>query len=287
MQQQLLLDRKLPENINMQNYVGLVSYLEDPFNLFLRLNELEDEEADLVYFFIYSIGKKKIMIWGTYSKSEDDFKIESACKYSLAQLMPIYRYWQQNNFRYVANIVVDRFTPKIHEYVLGESLMSMDEYKRKKLFLAYETGEVDKSYLDKELGKNYPEKVYDKLLLKLAEDGEIDLETEQDPFRTEVFQQALQQYLVDIEEEIEEHEAKINLLDVDRSLNNLPENTLRQLKNITRKFLRKIERSSLVDDKVYSWLPSCPSKDQCQNGVNGSCGVYFYGTQLLDSRDLR
>jgi hypothetical protein len=64
MQRQLLQERDVKKELNMENYVGLVSYLEDPFNLFVRLDELENEDIDLVYFFVYSIGKKENYVMG-------------------------------------------------------------------------------------------------------------------------------------------------------------------------------------------------------------------------------
>jgi hypothetical protein len=287
MQQQTLEKRESQLNVNMENYVGLVSYLTDPFNLFLRLEDLENKDIDLVYFFVYSIGKKKIMLWGTYSKDNNDFHIEAACKYTTPQLMPIYRYWQNNNFRYIANVVVDRFTPKINEYLGRPGLMSMDEYKKKKFFLAFERGKIKKEDIDREIGKNYPEKLYDKLLLKLIEEGKLD-EATKEPLETEVFQDELEEYLNAIEKELKDHEKKINRLDIDRNLEaELSEETISQLINITQIFLKKMERSSLNDDKVYAWLPQCPQKDYCKGGVDGTCGVYFYGTHILDPRDLR
>jgi hypothetical protein len=180
---------------------------------------------------------------------------------------------------------LDRFTPKIKEYAFGTKEMSIDEYKKKKFFLAYEEGKIDKKELDREIGKDYPEKLYNKLVLGLIEEGKIDID-ESDPIQTETFQDALEQYLKDIKEELKEHERKINLVDMNRGLN-LSERSISQLQKITRKFLRKIEMSPLATDKVYSWLPSCPSKDQCETGISGACGVYFYGSKLLDPRDLK
>lgn len=286
MQQQLLLPREAADTRQMENYLGLVSYLTDPFNLFLRVADLENEDVDLVYFFVYSLGKKKIMLWGTYSKSEQDFHIEAACRYSVAQLMPIYKYWLSQDYSYVANAVVDRIGETLGKYG-GKSRMSKEEYQKKKTFLAFERKEISRAQIPREVGANYPEEIYDKLAFELIENEKLSSAEEQ-PLETKVFQLALQRYLRDIEKELQAHEASINRLDLKKEMNfKFSKRTLSELKQITQKFIRKIEKSSLTDDKVYEWLPACPAQESCRPGVDGTCGVYFYGTQLLDPRDLR
>lgn len=285
MQQQLLLKREQEKSAQQENFLGLVSSLSDPFNLFLRLNELENPDVDLVYFFVYSLGRKKIMIWGTYSKSEEDFHIEAACRYKVSQLMKIQHHWQDNRFQYVANAALDRIRPTLQGTLDLPLTMSEEEYLKKKTFLAYKRGKITRAQLDDRLGPGYPEGLYDRIVLELIEKDKLDAEVT-DPLKTKVFKDYLNRYLDDIESEIDEYEANRNLLTVEKYLG-LPDSTVVELQKITQLFLRKMERSSVNSEDVYQWLPACPDRESCIPGSGGACGVYFYGTYLLSPSDLR
>jgi len=47
----------------LDTYLGVARGLSDPFNLFVNITDIE-KNRDLIYFFSYSMGVKKVVVWG-------------------------------------------------------------------------------------------------------------------------------------------------------------------------------------------------------------------------------
>lgn len=268
---------------NLDQYLGIITSLTDPFNLFIRLSDFQNPEIDLVYLFIYSLGKKKIATWGTYSKKNQEISLDGACRYKVSQLMTLQRSWQEVGYDYVANAVIDRITAYFKE------MMSPEEYLRKKFILARHRGQITQREFEKMTGKDYLDQFYDKLLIEMLEDDILSVDDldSSEITESEEFQSYLADYLDDIEREIEEYILMINRADIDESIaRRLTREELIILQELTQKFREKMERSSLTSDSVYSWLITCPDKEACDK-PSQSCAVYFYGTQMLSELDIR
>ena len=122
------LDKNLKTQDDLDLFVGLKSGLDDPFNLFLRVSDLTNNSS-LIYFYAYSLGKKKVAIWGVYDKNNSEFLIDSACKYSPNDLLQIVNTWKKNDYSYFLNSVRNRISPRMTQ----ESLFN-DRKKEQELF---------------------------------------------------------------------------------------------------------------------------------------------------------
>lgn len=113
-------------------YVSLRSSLDNPFNVFVRLSDLD---KDMLYFYAYSFGKKKIIIWGVYDKINNEFLIDEACQYNPNELKGILDVWKNNNYKYFFASTKDRAGPRITQEILfGDRKTSLDAYVKFKTY---------------------------------------------------------------------------------------------------------------------------------------------------------
>ena len=110
----------LGNDSDLDFFVGRVSDLTDPFNVFARVNDLENPHISYVYFYAYSIGKKKEFLWGIYDKETKEIFIDDACKYDVKQLSTTLAIWKKGKFKYLFNSVKDRFTNILQKLVKEE-----------------------------------------------------------------------------------------------------------------------------------------------------------------------
>lgn len=107
-------------------FVGVISPLMDPFNIFVRVKDL-NEDAQYVYFYCYSLGKAKAMLWGVYEKATDSFFIDDACEYNANYLSETLKKWQANGYKYAANQTKNRFNKRITlNLIYEENLKTME-----------------------------------------------------------------------------------------------------------------------------------------------------------------
>jgi hypothetical protein len=84
----------------------IVRALTSPFNFYVRVPDLFVDNH--VYFFAWSLGKVKNIIWGYYDMTTDKFMIEGECGYNgLNQISNILRTMTQLGYVVVFNIVQD------------------------------------------------------------------------------------------------------------------------------------------------------------------------------------
>jgi hypothetical protein len=98
-------------------FVGLKSGLDDPFNVFLRVDDLKNNK-DVIYFYAYSLGKKKAIIWGVFDKVNNEFLVDSACKYQPNDLKQILTNWNKNNYSYYFNTVRNRISSRVNQEMI-------------------------------------------------------------------------------------------------------------------------------------------------------------------------
>jgi len=63
------------------------------------------------------MGRKRVIIWGTYNKVKDRFNVKIHCKYNPNSLIKITKVWKDRGFTYSSNSVVDRITGRINSYL--------------------------------------------------------------------------------------------------------------------------------------------------------------------------
>lgn len=94
-------------------YVGLRTGLDDPFNIFVRVADLE-ENRSLLYFYAYSMGKKKVVVWGVFDRENNEFLIDDACQYTVNELKSIVDSFKDSKYQFFFSSVKDRIS-KRHE----------------------------------------------------------------------------------------------------------------------------------------------------------------------------
>ena len=120
-------------------FIGVKSPLNDPFNVFFRLRDINDPSSTLIYFYIYSMGKSKAIIWGVYNVLDNTFLIDASCKYDLAQLNEALRSWKTNDYGVVSSEVRNRSVSRIAQYIIFEDNRQkfVNLYDNFKLYFMY------------------------------------------------------------------------------------------------------------------------------------------------------
>lgn len=246
----------LPESQNSQIYddisVGIIQHLENPYNLFLRLGQLLDASERFVYFFIYSMGMRRIVLWGAYDKRDESFNIESGCRYSPNQLYKTTMYWKNNGYSYIGNTVRDR----PHEIIgreLGQKRMDDAQYKQKKYLIGY---------LDGKITQRTYEKIYGPITNYLPEDD-----------------YDLYDFQLDLEQELADYEENINSKDI--TITGLEREIIQLLKNIMEQFHDAVARGDINTAEYEQMLDDCPNYQKCRDSVDDSCAFYYYGDKEI------
>ena len=84
---------------NLDLYVGFVTPLNSPFNFFVKKEDLKYPN-DIIYFYAYSMGKNKVVIWGVYDPHTEEFLLDNNCKYNVSQMKEIVDNIQNNGYEY-------------------------------------------------------------------------------------------------------------------------------------------------------------------------------------------
>lgn len=246
--------------------ISIVQPLKFPYNLFLNSTQLLDTDQNLVYFFIYTIGSKKISLWGTYNKETQEFSIDGGCRYDVNNLMTMYKTWKSQNFIYVSNTVKNRPKKIIGKYLNKEG-MSYSDYKRYKYILSF----IDNKITEDELEQYYPD-AYVNFVNEFERLNDITTLNDEYDF-------VLSEYIAKISDIVRDYEKDINLLDTTRTLPSSLQNIIGDnIVKISNRFKKKMETGYFQSANFYDNLEKCPNISQChKNFYENGCEVYYYG----------
>jgi len=146
-------------------FVGTLSPLLDPFNIFVRVKDIESDNPQ-VYFYCYSLGKAKVIIWGVYDKDNDQFYIDDACVYNLKYLAETLKIWEGHGYKYAANQTKNRFNKRIAMNIIYDKSIKEAE----KLFNDYKDL-ISYYYFLETINEDIPFKINEKILEKFVEDN--------------------------------------------------------------------------------------------------------------------
>ncbi len=265
---------------NMEINIGVISPLTSPYNLFLNIEQILDPNSEVVYFFVYSFGKKRVVLWGVYLKENEEFVIEGGCRYTVSQLNKYINNWKGKDYSYIGNSVTNRISD-VMARELGNKRWAYTEYLRYKFILAY----YDNRISETELEERYPEEpdiflenFYRKYDLSELVDTEIEI-TEQ-----------LELELSRLRNEITKYEKSINRTDLSMQfINSLPTKAVEEIRFLTEKFYEAIKLGRYTEGNYYTALENCPTTEECaQNYNTAGCEVVFYGDEglgMLSSKD--
>lgn len=238
--------------------LGIIHPFESPFNLFLNFEQLIDYNKRYVYFFVYSIGKRKVMLWGVYDKKKEQFIVDGSCKYKPVQLKEITDKWLKSGYKYVGNTVMDRITPLIEKYT-DTAVMDYDDYVDKKRLWRYLNGEIDEKQMIKKYGRNFLENL-------LPEDINPD-----DDY-------IMEEYKFDLGKELAKYEKMINRLDLNHQLLGLLNTPIKRLvADISKKFENAIQTGKFYSQNYENMIKACPNFEQCRAKANKECQLYTFG----------
>ncbi len=99
-------------------FAGVHTGLDDPYNVFLRVKDITAGNP-LIYFYGYSMGKKKVVMWGVYDVHNNTFLIDAACRYNPNNLKQMLDVWKANRYQYSFNSVRNRIDSRIREHYLA------------------------------------------------------------------------------------------------------------------------------------------------------------------------
>lgn len=256
-------------NREQQNLsIGIVKPLNFPYNLFLNLKELSDPNSRFVYFFVYVIGEKKIVLWGVYDKIDDKFFVDGFCRYTPSELNMIVQRWKSNHQTYIANSVKDRPTEIINRE-LGYGLASYSEYVKNKYLLAY----LDNMISREELENVYPG-LYDEFIIKFED------QTGLIPGLSEDYDIIFHNYIEDFRDSILNYENTINRTDLSSyTLRNIDPELYNKILRITQHFYDAIKTGMYENISISP----CPHIEDCDPNIYESgCELYFYGSGVAN-----
>ena len=246
---------------NEELNIGLVRPLASPFNLFLNFDQLINPDKLLVYFFVYSMGERKVVLWGVYDKPNQKFIVDGGCHYKGAQLLEITNRWKDRGYHYAANSVVDRITPTVAGY-LGVDMWTYEKYVDMKRLYRYLIGEISDEAMVKQYG--------DYFLYELVPVG-VDLTDDYE----------LREFMLSLEAAIASYESQINRTDLSEGvMSRINRSVQKLLLEITERFDKQIQTGKFDLESYEKSLKSCPASDKCKiNGKSPSeCEVYVYGS---------
>jgi|DewCreStandDraft_4_1066084.scaffolds.fasta_scaffold06255_13 hypothetical protein len=255
------------EREELNTYLGIVESLDDPFNLFLRLDDLLSTfpKRRYIYLMAYSLGRKKLILWGVYDRERDEIVLDGACQYRVPQLMSIVKQWKENQYEYVSNQVRDRIKQRLEEYLNLPSesphIRTYSDYVNLKYLLGYFDGKVTESELNPDLLDNF----YTQF------ESEVGLQ----PI-SENYDFALVDYIDSLRREISTYENSLNRTDIRPDLiQKVDRDIMALVVHISQLFLKTLARGNLS----YYHFPICPDRDFCRSRqkYEPECELYDYG----------
>lgn len=275
----------------LDTYLGIARGLSDPFNLFINITDIE-ENRNLIYFFSYSMGVKKVVVWGIYDRSTDKIEIESGCRFTSWKYITYINTWKEMNYQIHTTLTKNKFSSLIDKYVgkSGDPLKINNETDLKawKYMMAYfdnnineedfiflfdrlDLSELSYNYENYNLGKSPILDFYDLFNIDdFTEEEELNIIRDQ------------------IEDEVKSYEKKkLNFID-----NTSPKTIKTVVMRIAELFIDYISRSDYVGNESIKLLPVCPQLisdcdiDQLEDETN-ECSVFTFGRSSFSSKDDR
>lgn len=270
------------EEKNLDEYVGLLTPLKDPFNIFIKLSDLVTPGIDQLRFFVYSAGSKRILFWGEYDLPTEQINIAQMCKYGTpgAKISEIMENMNTKKFTYFANTVKNRIVDIMLEHKGikdPEGLYKIYKYK-----LTLDSGKIKPEEVNPIILEKIDEK-FNEFLRKLGliERDLISLEEQELKIIEDNFNKEAEDY-------VDQYEKNMNRIDLNDKLvtmakvRPLDQDEMNVLHFFSRKIYDLVKFGTLYSDKIYNNLPTCPLRKDCENDQNHEnenelCGLWNFG----------
>lgn len=146
-------------------FVGLHTPLDSPFNIFLRIEDIEKNNSN-IYFYAYSLGKQKIVLWGIYNKENNEFLIDNACQYQPNNLKEIVNSWKES-YRFTFTAMKNN----INSRMLRHGTFGSDSSKRSAEFRELFIKKLQKEGLISSTTADFDEKRFNEIVHLIYKDG--------------------------------------------------------------------------------------------------------------------
>lgn len=281
--QLLEIPNSIYQNEYAQDLVGVIRRINSPFNLYMRLTDFFNNSS-YIYFVVYSIGKRKIILWGVYDKINKNFIVDSSCRYTnLNDLQNFRKASIQHNYSYVGNIVQNKINETLSRFSNISPfhfIKSYDDYINYKFLIGFNEGKIPFDMIpigSQEFVKDAP------LLINEFDYDNIKKEIIQYESKY-VNRNDVPQNII-ISDNVISALRKIpgyeNLSSID--LTSILKNKIAPIiEDLTKQFQIQIQTSEYVSSLFYDQLNTCPNLSNCnENDTNNKgCNMYFYGTGL-------
>jgi hypothetical protein len=275
----------------LETYLGISHGLSDPFNLFINITDIE-KNRNLIYFFSYSMGVKKVVVWGTYDRLTDKINVESGCRFNSWKYISYINIWKDMNYKLDTTLTENRINSRMNKY----SGRSVDPLK-----INNETDLKAWKYMVAYFDDNISEDdflfLFDRLdLSKLSYNyenynmGKSPILDFYDLFNIDDFIEGdeLDNIRDRIEDDIRSYEKnKLNIIDNTSSV------TIKDIvMRIAELFIDYISRSDYVGNESVKLLPICPQTisdcypDELED-ENNKCSVFTFGRYSFSPKDDR
>lgn len=275
----------------LDTYLGIARGLSDPFNLFVNITNIE-ENRNLIYFFSYSMGTKKVVVWGTYDRSIDKINVESGCRFNSWKYITYINIWKDMNYQIHTTLTKNRINARIDKFsgkpVNPSKINNETDLKAWKYMMAYFDDNIsddDFMFLFDRL--DIPKLSYNYSNYNMGRSPVLDF---YELFNINDFTESeeLNNIKEDIEDEIRSYEKnKLNIID-----NTSPGTMKDIIMRIAELFLDYISRSDYVGNESIKLLPVCPQlisdcyPDQLED-ENNECSVFTFGKYSFSPKDNR
>lgn len=96
-------------------FVGLNTAITSPYNLFLRVSDVQ-ANSSMIYFYAYSLGREKVMLWGIYDTPNNEFLVDNNCIYDVNDLDNIIKIWQNHAYQFSSSSQKDMMTMNLRQH---------------------------------------------------------------------------------------------------------------------------------------------------------------------------
>lgn len=284
-------ERESSQREELERYIGIKHEFPDPYHIYLHskdIGERGEEPLPVIRFIIYSMGKKKVIMTGTYRRYAGGrippFRIIYACRYNTRDLMQYVSEWN-TRFINTMNVMKDRITNRIQRFIGSMSppyLRDRNDYVQLKAWLTLQP--LSQYYRSDDLPMR------ERIRSLITPEYMRRLQSSVREFNT--IQTLQNELLVSDDESIQNdiQELTVSLIDrLDREMQRY-ENTIsirsehsrdKEIVEISRKFATWLETSQYVSDSWVNSLPEC----KCSNPDDIGCKILSWGE--YDPYDLQ
>jgi hypothetical protein len=268
-------DQKQLQKDKLDQHLGIVVDLNDPFHLCIKLEDLQLNK-NYLKIVIYSMGSKKEIMWGIYDIKKKKFEWEAGCKYTkLALLTKFLKKWHQTGFEMVANVVKDRINIAVNEIIGNTDYLTQEEYKYVKYISSYLHKKITYAQLEENIDLEKLDDVINKLDLNIKLNKYEDLDIE---YERELEVDDLKKYIKQIDLKIKEYEDKSNRADLDTDILHLIIGKEDLIQEVINNFHKDVQTGPYTYNSFYNALQECLSEEDCKKSgyYPDVCDIYGF-----------